>query len=204
MRRPSNERLVFVCSMLATATAIAIACAASLLWPRGASAGACPVCESAADCESPSGGPVFCVLHDGDVGCGDARQICCPGQGCAITGAGRPSCEGTSCTVVDGPEADAGMADVDGGLHGDDAGTIGPIDGGGGATDSGLHGDDAGTAGSGRHDGGCGCRVAAGRREGSAGAGDTLAAPGVLSLLGGVALTRGRRRRARRRGALAR
>jgi MYXO-CTERM domain-containing protein len=78
--------------------------------PRAAHAGSCPTCTTAADC---AGG--FCVIHDTDVGCGTALNLCCPGQGCAIDGNGRPSCEaGNTCAVMCGSMADCLIGGVQG------------------------------------------------------------------------------------------
>ncbi|MGE0784564.1 MAG: MYXO-CTERM sorting domain-containing protein [Sandaracinaceae bacterium] len=158
---------------------------ALLFAPATALAGGCPVCTTAMDCETASPGlctdtnPCFCVMHDHDVGCGTARMICCPGQGCA-TFSGRPSCEGTTCSVVDGPypAGDAGMSGADAGSTGTDAGSSGTDAGSSSGTDAGpsagtdagsSSGTDAGTGGgmdagpSGGMDDGCGCRVTGGR-----------------------------------------
>lgn len=154
--------------------------ALAALAPASAQAGACPTCTTSADCTNPEGGPAFCVLHDGDVGCGSARQICCPGQACSIE-SGRPSCEARgTCSVVD--EADAGPAPADAALAedaavapGDDA-AVGPTeDGGAGALDAGSTTRDAG-GGPATSASGCGCR-----------AGSGSSAPLALLGLGGLA-----------------
>jgi len=78
-----------------------------MLWAvRDARAGGCPTCTGPSDC--PPGD--FCVLHNRDVGCGSLRMLCCPGQACN-TFSGRPSCEGTTCTVVGAAAADAALPD---------------------------------------------------------------------------------------------
>ena len=130
-----------------------------LLAPSFALAGSCPSCTTSADCMDPSGGPAFCVLHDDDVGCGMTRQICCPGQGCS-TMSGRPSCEGTTCTVVDGPPApDAAMSSPDAAMAaGEDAGST-PSDTGTVAIDAGSPGRDADPTPMATSS--CGCRASA-------------------------------------------
>lgn len=159
-------------SMLLAALAVA-------LFPATALAGSCPVCTTSADCTASPGEEAFCVLHDRDVGCGAERQICCPGQGCN-TFSGRPSCEGTTCVVVDGA-TDAGTPGTDSGPSPADAGGT-PVDGGGAAIDSGTSGTDAGrgtTSG-----GGCGCRAADG--------GSPLAALALVTLIATALVVRRR------------
>jgi len=160
------------------------------LSPATALAGACPTCTTSADCTDPGGGPAFCVLHDGDVGCGSVRQICCPGQACN-TFSGRPSCEGTTCTVVDGTDAgppaedaatsteDAAMSTFDAGASGPvDSGASGPLDASSVAADTGR-GPETTTSG-------CGCR-----------AGSPSAGPLALLIAAGLGLALAGRRRAR-------
>lgn len=143
-------------------------------------AGDCPVCTSSAMCSSfDDGGVAFCVLHAGPVGCGASTMLCCPGQGCS-TASGRPSCEGTTCTVVENL-SDAGTAGtdagtIDGGSTGTDAGPSGTdggpstMDSGGATVDGGGPTPDAG--GGGTVDAGgttppattnCGCRTTSNR-----------------------------------------
>jgi MYXO-CTERM domain-containing protein len=150
--------------MMRASLATLLFAALAVLSPASALAGACPTCTTSADCTNPEGGPAFCVLHDDDVGCGSARQICCPGQACSIQD-GRPSCEARgTCTVVDGPDAgappvdaavevDAAVSpDVDAAVPpGPDAATSG--DAGSTMTDAG--GVDTTTTS------GCGCRIGA-------------------------------------------
>lgn len=167
------------------------------LSPTRALAGACPTCTTSAECEAlfPDD-PAFCVLHDGDVGCGSERQICCPGQGCN-TFSGRPSCEAAgTCVVVDGatdagttPGTDAGTTPgTDAGTTpGTDAGTTPGVDAGTIAMDGGsTPGTDAGPPVD-EGSSGCGCRV------GGGGASHGSLALGAAIVLG-IAL---RRRRAR-------
>lgn len=111
--------------------------AATMLFlsPSPAHAGACPTCQTSAECTAFPGS--FCVLWDRDFGCGALRQSCCPGQACALDGNGQPSCLGNGCVIVD--DSDGGLADVgasdvsvgDTGVVGDDASTT-PNDGGNG------------------------------------------------------------------------
>ena len=174
-----NERSVWL------SVALTLAAALFALTPSAARAGSCPTCTTSADCTAfEDGGVAFCVLHASDVGCGGELQICCPGQGCN-TISGRSSCEGTTCTVVDGAP-DAGPAESDAGPSAADAGA---------ADDAGISvmGDAATPP---PMDGGtpmmtetssCSCRVGEGRSQGAAGL-------GALLLL--AALT-WRRRRAR-------
>lgn len=143
-----------------------------------AHAGSCPVCDSSDDCTTSGGAPGFCVLHDAPVGCGDMVMLCCPGQGCAIDGTGRPSCEAAgTCTVVEDlidagvPDAGSDAGESDAG--GTDAGEsdAGESDAGGGTdagpgTDAGGTGMDAGTAPA--STGGCGCRAGQGSLGGLA------------------------------------
>ncbi|MDQ3034820.1 MAG: MYXO-CTERM sorting domain-containing protein [Myxococcota bacterium] len=128
--------------------------------PATALAGACPTCETNADCEALfPGEPAFCVIHDGDVGCGDLRQMCCPGQGCS-TFSGRPSCEAAgTCTVVGTVETDAGTMASDAGATPIDSGST-PVDGGGVVPDATTIGTDAGS--SDVASGGCSCRAGGG------------------------------------------
>ncbi len=156
------------------------ALAAVLLGPASvARAGGCPTCTSSAECvDTFDGGIAFCVVHDAPVGCGAQTTLCCPGQGCGIDGSGRPTCEGTSCHVIDAVDAgtDAG---ADASASGTDAGTSG-TDAGASGTDAGSSGTDAGAsgadAGAGRMDGGTsapsssGCGCSAVGRSGANGA----------------------------------
>lgn len=137
--------------MIRLAPALALTALLFALAPGRALAGSCPVCTSSAECSAPPGEAAFCVLHHHDVGCGAMRQICCPGQGCN-TFSGRPSCEGTTCVIVDGAS--------DAGRPGTDSGTP-ALDGGGTPIDSGSGGGaDAGPRPS--SGGGCGCRASDG------------------------------------------
>lgn len=143
-----------------------------------AQAGDCPTCTTSADCTSAGGGPAFCVLHDGPVGCGSLTQLCCPGQGCGIDGSGRPSCEATgTCTVVE-DLIDAGTPDAGGSdAGGTDAGgtDAGSTDAGAGS-DAGARTDAGGGMDAGGTDagptpvstGGCGCRAGHGSLGGLA------------------------------------
>jgi MYXO-CTERM domain-containing protein len=167
-----------------------LALALAALWPATALAGACPTCTTSADCTNPEGGPVFCVLHDGDVGCGSARQICCPGQACSIEG-GRPSCEARgTCSVVG--EADAGAPPEDAAVAPTDDAAVAPTDdaavaptedAGTVAADGGSPMRDAGGTPS-TSSSGCGCR-----------AGAPSSAPWTLLALAGLALAVVTRRR---------
>src|SRR5687768_15639814 len=71
---------------------------------RPAFAGACFTCTTNADCEVIQVDAV-CVRWSIDAGCGADRQLCCPGQGCALNN-GVPSCLGTNCTLVEGADTD--------------------------------------------------------------------------------------------------
>jgi hypothetical protein len=149
-RVASGSALAGVAALVATAGVLAVVAV-----PSPARAGACPTCDDASDCAAPAGGPAFCVLHDSDVGCGEQRRLCCPGQGCGIGGDGRPSCEASgTCLVVDAT-ADAAVA-------GDDAGTVLPIDAGTTMIDATFRSDAGEMIGRAP---GCGCRVAAGVTE---------------------------------------
>ncbi len=160
------------------------------LSPATALAGACPTCTTSADCTDPEGGPAFCVLHEGDVGCGSLRQMCCPGQACD-TFSGRPSCEGTSCTVVDGTDAgptaeDAAAPTDDAAMSTVDAGATAPLDTGAAALlDASSTGADTGR-GPETTTSGCGCR-----------AGSPSAGPLALLIAAGLGLALAGRRRAR-------
>ena len=161
------------------------------LSPATALAGACPTCTTSADCTDPGGGPAFCVLHDGDVGCGSVRQICCPGQACN-TFSGRPSCEGTSCTVVDGTDAgppveDAAAPTDDAAMMStEDAGASSPLDSGTSAPlDASSTGADTGSSPA-TTSSSCGCR-----------AGSPSAGPLTLLIAAGLGLSLAGRRRAR-------
>ena len=135
---------------------------------RQAQAGSCPTCTKASDC--PGAGD-FCVLHSTDVGCGALRMICCPGQGCN-TFSGRPSCEGTTCTVVGGTSTpDASV----------------PRDGSTAPPDGATSGDGGGSTGDGE-DSGCSCRTGTGSSDG------TGRALGGLLALGALGLALARRR----------
>lgn len=134
-----------------------------------ARAGGCLTCTTNAECSIVSQDAV-CVRYDSDVGCGADRQLCCPGQGCALDNDGVPSCLGVNCELVEAP--DAGQPPADGGMT--DA--SGPIPDGGTSTTT----PDAGTstrspgnfsAGAARdRPGSCGC-TAAGGETGAAYAG---------------------------------
>lgn len=140
--------------------------AAILLGAPAAFAGDCPECQSATDC--PRAGS-FCVRHNNPVGCGSRVQLCCPGQGCAVT-SGRPSCEAAgTCTVITG-SSDAGVAPpLDAGSPPADAGTR-PADVAT-ATDSGGASDAPASVDLGPIDpsmsatGSCGCRVPGARTD---------------------------------------
>lgn len=125
---------------------------AVLAVPTGvAHAGGCPTCSSSAECvDQLDGGLAFCVVHDNPVGCGSVTTLCCPGQGCAIGAGSRPTCEGTTCHVIDAVDAgagtDAAVVDTDTGVAETDAGGAG-TDAGGAGTDAGATGTDAGGTG---------------------------------------------------------
>jgi MYXO-CTERM domain-containing protein len=92
--------------------------------PSAADAGGCMVCATSQDC-SPFGPDARCVLWDHDPGCGSGmRQICCPGQGCTVSG-GQVMCSG--CAPVDSPDAgsvDTGLPPIDSGLPPGDGGPV--------------------------------------------------------------------------------
>ncbi len=137
---------------------------------RQAQAGGCPTCTKASDC--PNAGD-FCVLHSADVGCGAQRMLCCPGQGCN-TFSGRPSCEGTTCTVVGGSATPDASVPRDGSTATPDGGTAG-TDAGGGNGDG--------------EDSGCSCRTGVGASS------PASSALGGLLALGALGLVLARRRR---------
>ena len=137
---------------------------------RQAQAGGCPTCTKASDC--PNAGD-FCVLHNADVGCGAQRMICCPGQGCN-TFSGRPSCEGTTCTVVGGTTTpDASV----------------PRDGSTATPDGAAASSDAGGGNGDGEDSGCSCRTGVGASN------PTGSALGGMLALGALGLVLARRRR---------
>lgn len=150
---------------------------ALVLSSQTAHAGACPTCTTNAECEALfPGEPAFCVLHDDDVGCGSARQLCCPGQGCS-TASGRPSCEAAgTCSVVGGAETDAGTATTDAGTALVDSGAIVP--------DAAMFARDGGASDVARA--GCACR-----------AGGATGAQGAIALCGVAIVALALRRRAR-------
>lgn len=162
----------------------ALTLAASMTLAQEAQAGGCLTCTSNAECSIVSADAV-CVRYSDDVGCGAERQLCCPGQGCALDN-GVPSCLGVNCELVEAP--DAGQPPTDGGSQ--DA--AGPIPDGGTSTttpDAGTSTRSPGnfTAGAARdRPGACGCTAA--RRE----SGEAAGAFGLLLLAALAALRRRR------------
>ena len=157
-------------------------------------AGNCPSCTSNTDCEGSTGitGAV-CVEWDRDFGCGAQRITCCPGQACALTAPGVPSCLGMGCQIYVPAVADAGNNDPDTGAVASDTGATandsgaGPGDTGGPAADIGAAGDTGTSTSGGNNNRSPNRDVGGATRSGcncSTSSGPTNDAPWALLVLG--------------------